>query len=555
MTPVEERAHRTPDGVLLRAGWTRASGDARFAWVHLPPSVQARGAVVLCSPLLAEEYHSHRAVAFLAGRLASAGFVALRFDYTGTGDSSGRPEDVPDVAVWREDIAAMVRMARGWGAGWVAAVGLRAAANLLVPVAGPDAVVLWDPVRSGRSFVREVTLLQRSATAAAGCSYDDSLAGYPFPSGFVRSLSEVAGIATSGRRIRTLLLTRDGSLPAGCDPSAGIELRAAPQQPAMLEVSLHLSRIPEATIQVIVEWLRSGCPEDSPGITPTLSPTWSDGVVEESAEWMTNREGEAMFAVASRPARGPGSRTRLVLLNSGAQSHIGPHRMHVDLARSLAGAGVGSLRVDLPGRGDSPPGAGREQVRPFAGARVLDVAAAVEHAGGGAVVALGLCSGAWDALDAANLPGVRGAVCINLGSSPAIASGTLLDRDQGTSLRRAVVERRWLRWLRRTELGMKLVWHLPGPVWWVLDKTLLQPDASRAVARVAARGRHIALLVAHHDLRDPRLWSSAHAARGRWSVVNFEGDTDLIIASGRAQVTETCRELVREWAAAWDSEP
>ncbi|MST32326.1 alpha/beta fold hydrolase [Acidimicrobiaceae bacterium USS-CC1] len=555
MTPTEERAHRTPDGTLLRAGWTRAGGDARFAWVHVPPSGEARGAVVLCSPLLAEEYHSHRAVALLANRLAAAGFAALRFDYTGTGDSSGRPEDVADVAIWREDIAAMVRLARAWGAGWVAAVGLRAAANLLVPVPGPDAFVFWDPVRSGRSFVREVTLLHRSTTAAAGCTDDDSLAGYPFPAGFVRSLSEVAGIATPGPSTRTLLLTRDGSLPVGCDPTAETEVRAAPQQPAMLEVSLHRSRIPEATIQVIVEWLRSGRPEDSPRIAPTLSPTWSDGVVEESAEWMTNGDGESMFAVASRPASGPGARTRLVLLNSGAQSHIGPHRMHVDLARSLAGYGVGSLRVDLPGRGDSPPGSGSDQLRPFAGARVSDVAAVVERAGGGAVVAMGLCSGAWDALDAANLPGVRGAVCINLGSSPAIAPGAPLDRDPGTSLRRAVVERRWLRWLRRTAIGTKIVWHLPGPVWWVLDKTLLQPDASRAVARVAGRGRHIALLVAQHDLRDPRLWSSTHATRGRWSVVSFGGDTDLIVAPGRAQVTETCRELVREWAAAWDSDP
>ena len=45
----------------------------------------------------------------------------------------------------------------------------------------------------------------------------------------------------------------------------------------------------------------------------------------------------------------------VILLNAGTLHRIGPHRIHVNIARRLAAAGFSALRFDLSGLGDSPP--------------------------------------------------------------------------------------------------------------------------------------------------------------------------------------------------------
>ena len=44
-----------------------------------------------------------------------------------------------------------------------------------------------------------------------------------------------------------------------------------------------------------------------------------------------------------------------VFLSAGLLHRVGPHGLHVRLARELAQMGFSSLRVDLAGTGDSPP--------------------------------------------------------------------------------------------------------------------------------------------------------------------------------------------------------
>lgn len=109
-----------------------------------------RRAAVFCAPFGAEYVRSHRTARMLAQRLAAAGVDTLRFDYYGTGDSSGEDHEFSaDGAV--EDALVAIDEARDLGkARHVTLVGLRQGAQVALRAAAHvravDRLVLWDPL-------------------------------------------------------------------------------------------------------------------------------------------------------------------------------------------------------------------------------------------------------------------------------------------------------------------------------------------------------------------------------------------------------------------------
>ncbi len=91
-----------------------------------------------------------------------------------------------------------------------------------------------------------------------------------------------------------------------------------------------------------------------------------------------------------------------IMLSAGVLHRVGASRIHVEMARRLAVAGLPSFRFDLSGVGDSLP---RNENLTLAEAVELDIDDAMkclEEAGhGDTFVLLGLCSGAHDALQRA----------------------------------------------------------------------------------------------------------------------------------------------------------
>ena len=89
----------------------------------------------------------------------------------------------------------------------------------------------------------------------------------------------------------------------------------------------------------------------------------------------------------------------VVFLNAGVIHRVGPHRLHVILARRLAARGVTSLRLDLSGIGDSRAVPGALSFRQSA---VADTRSAMDRlaadTGVRRFVLFGLCSGADNAL-------------------------------------------------------------------------------------------------------------------------------------------------------------
>jgi len=139
--------------------WFGPQGRPLFGWLHVPEGGMARGAVVCCPTMGVEYASAHRAIRTLAEQLAAAGFLALRFDYEGTGDSSGDESGPGQLESWRRSAREAVALVRECGAARVAMVGIRIGGTLAAETAASDgdvdALVLWDPCGNGRSFVRE----------------------------------------------------------------------------------------------------------------------------------------------------------------------------------------------------------------------------------------------------------------------------------------------------------------------------------------------------------------------------------------------------------------
>ncbi len=114
---------------------------------------------------------AHRLYRVLAEQLEQAGFTVLRFDYSGTGDSSGGQE-VARITAWLEDIqTAAAELARAAPGTRLAVVGVRLGATLAALASARAMLrvrhlVLWDPVIDGLAYLRDLATVHRAFMAA-----------------------------------------------------------------------------------------------------------------------------------------------------------------------------------------------------------------------------------------------------------------------------------------------------------------------------------------------------------------------------------------------------
>ncbi len=115
-------------------------------------------------------------------------------------------------------------------------------------------------------------------------------------------------------------------------------------------------------------------------------------------------DGGGVVAILTEPvcANTRQQRPSVTLLNAGVIHRVGPHRLHVRLARALAAAGFPALRLDLSGIGDSRPLA---EGLTFRESAVADIRTALDwqaaRLGEAPAILFGICSGADNAFAAA----------------------------------------------------------------------------------------------------------------------------------------------------------
>ena len=113
-----------------------------------------------------------------------------------------------------------------------------------------------------------------------------------------------------------------------------------------------------------------------------------------------------LFGIVSEPAGDVDpERPTILILNAGAVHHVGPNRLHVDVARRFAEEGFRSVRMDIQGLGDSPAGDPALENSVYPDTLFRDIERMMtwlqEHEGATRIVLFGLCSGAYAAFQAA----------------------------------------------------------------------------------------------------------------------------------------------------------
>lgn len=339
-----------------------------FGWLARPSTDEILGGVVIVPPVGYEARNAKVAVRQLARELARSGFVALRFDLHGTGDSASDFEEILPNPGWLADIASAVGFLRAAGVESVSIVGMRLGATL-AGVAGSDqdlalsSVVLWDPCESGWNYLRELRALEALRREEFTERDDGSVetAEFLFSKDMVTALRSFKLLALTDnycvsrslvivRSSRPLSPTLDSRLRA-----VGAEFRGAEEQEALLEVLPFYAATPHATIGTIVDWLLESAEPESKRVSfdlvsqTDLTANSGANVIRERATFLGS---QGIFAMVSEPVHSPVG-PWIVLIGNVHDDHTGQSRMWVELARRWAGSGLRCARVDLSGLGES----------------------------------------------------------------------------------------------------------------------------------------------------------------------------------------------------------
>lgn len=398
-----------------------------FGVFHTDQSVPPRDCVaVICQPVGFEYIHGHRSVRHLADALARQGVPALRFDYHGTGDSTGSDLDADRVGRWMKDIREAIDAARSIsGRARVCLLGIRLGSALATMVSaemGVEWLVLWFPVVSGRRYVREQKIVASTNSALT----EQVDAGAPM---------EVAGFLLA-QETQASLATLD-VLAAQSKPSGGVLLIQRKELPSENSLRDHFSSqgvmvdsidcpgyadmmaepvdtvVPQVAIDSTVDWLvrhtqvmtTQSMNVDLPAKTAyefTATDGLSAPLMDQACRFGAANE---LFGIYTRNVSSNKKLPAVVLLNSGVVHSVGANRVNELLARNLAVLGFPVFRFDLQGVGESVATQPELENKSYPDTAQRDIDLALDYLtkefACKQYVVVGLCSGAYHAFMAA----------------------------------------------------------------------------------------------------------------------------------------------------------
>jgi len=232
--------------------------------------------VLLCYPGMHEYNMTHWAFRKLAGLLSRAGFPVLRFDYRGTGDSTGRTGE-GGIAAWVGDVrTAALELRDLSGARALSLVGMRLGGALALTAVnqGLEArdVVVWDPVVAGRDYLEELQnldaserLLRLYPQKASRAEPSSDVLGFPLPEAMRRELRAIALASPGALKLERLTIVASADVPgyrmlrdAVRASGKAAEIVGLSQAPGRSAAGGHAAVLSSEPLSVIVESLTRG---------------------------------------------------------------------------------------------------------------------------------------------------------------------------------------------------------------------------------------------------------------------------------------------------------
>jgi len=347
-----------------------------LGWLHRTNSPQqSNTGVVICPPLALEYMSTYRSMRYVADYFALAGIPSFRFDYHGTGDSSGSNDDGNRLDEWLWSIEqANSEIKRLTGCEKVGLFGLRMGATLAVLASEKikfDFLVLWAALESGRRYIREIRAVQM--TGISQCSENSTslleAGGMVYWPETADAISKIDLTKMTPQASRMLVIPRDdlrakSKLVDGWRASGVNVEQAAYRGSADMLVDVLDAIVPHDSITKIVKWVGEGVETQTEELrdvlhhdaaTSALVDVGSTTCCDVKESFVRFGKERDCFAILSEPVA-PDNEPNLpivVIANSGANHRVGPGRLYVTIARELARMGFCSLRIDIPGLGDS----------------------------------------------------------------------------------------------------------------------------------------------------------------------------------------------------------
>lgn len=521
---------------------------------HIPAGDVARGAVVLCPPLGKETVHAYRMMVLAAQQLCAQGVAVLRFDYSGCGDSTGSQLAPDAVFRWQRDISIAVDYARSIGAREVALLGLRAGALLAATVAaqcGPlTAVALWDPVSSGRAYVREQQVLYRMKVGTGEEDRTDS--GFGADAAAVSLLGSAmhpeAVMALKTLSLKSLSLNPlliaarperagDPVLTALASRTGATTLAVAGHE-QVFDVATFEIDLPAVSTAAVAAWLAERFSTESCAVEVPARRTavvGSDETGHPVMERLVRLGPQRLFGVLTERGHGLDDLGRpaplAIALPSSNEYRVGTGRIWVELARRLGSGGVSCVRFDRRGTGESGAVRSAERTPAYSAAAHEDLDAVIVALGRSPqrTALVGHCSGAWLAGEAAS-EGLARSVVLLGATRFAVGRQTedwtpLDDPD-----RASVALNTRTGWAKAAIKRL-----LPGPTWRWMGRRGMANVPELLMRRLSAAGVVTTLVLApvdhRHFVANRGRRAVERLRRGGWSVdvhTGRDGDHSLV---------------------------
>jgi amino acid adenylation domain-containing protein len=449
------------DTVALLAGYIEGKAVERVVPAPIPGIINKRGrqvytvlqtakqeiangiGVLIVPPLGNEQRRTQRPFRLLMQNLARQGFTTLRFDWTGTANSSGNAEQISCIDEWCNDIKdAAAELAKTCNT--VDVISIRAGALIAAQTDLSQLPIrqryYWDPVISGERWLEEMTQLQTGIlndayrflqrrkkntgphAEFAGISISQSMQTSLRSADFMTSLSQHAWnrdthVVLADARdkdqyeqtsctVHTVTEDSDNDWTDERKTTIDMQINKAASTLADLLVAEPITN-PSAVDA-------ASAPISNAGHASSIhQDTSAKDLITEHAISFGD---ESQLLGVYTPAMDSSNDDICVLyLTAGLLHHVGPTRVHVEIARALSNQQVAGFRFDLSGIGDSETSSLGGY---FAERSVAEVRAAMDFMqseyGHKRFVLLGLCSGADDALATAQKDSrVTGVVLLN----------------------------------------------------------------------------------------------------------------------------------------------